>query len=67
MGQRSDCPQVLTMIAFTITSDHGRIGPLWWFNSNRIPGPLSDDSSLIARRWGTFGFGRSVCFMLEVD
>jgi hypothetical protein len=55
------------MIAFTITSDHGRIGPLWWFNSNRIPRPLSDDPLFIARRWGTFGFGRSVRFMLEVD
>jgi hypothetical protein len=55
------------MIDFTITSDHGRIGPLWWFNSDRIPGPLSDNSSLIARRWGTFGFGPSIRFAWEVD
>jgi len=55
------------MIAFIINSDHGRIGPLWWFKSNRIPRPLSDDPLFIARRWGTFGFGRSVRFMLEVD
>jgi hypothetical protein len=50
-----------------ITSDYGRIGPLWWFNSDRIPGPLSDNSSLIARRWGTFGFGPSIRFAWEVD
>ncbi len=55
------------MIAFIINSDHGRIGPLWWFNSNRIPRPVFDDTTITARRWGTFGFGRSVHFMLEVD
>jgi hypothetical protein len=48
------------MIAFTITSDHGRIGPLWWVNSVRNCGGQT-------RLWGTFGFGRSVRFMLEVD
>jgi hypothetical protein len=55
------------MIAFTIHSDYGRIGPLWWFNSNRIPRQWSDNSPFLARRWGTFGFGRNVRFMVEVD
>ena len=55
------------MIAFIIHSDHGRIGPLWWFNSNRISRPWPGAANFYARRWGTFGFGRSVRFMLEVD
>jgi len=55
------------MIAFTITSDHGRIGPLWWFNSNRIPRQAAEGCPIVTRRWGTFGFGRHVRFMLEVD
>jgi hypothetical protein len=55
------------MIAFTITSDCGRIGPLWWFNSNRIPRPLSNNSPILIRSWGAFGFGRNVRFMVEVE
>jgi hypothetical protein len=56
------------MITFTITSDYGRIGPLWWFNSNRIPHQAAAGCLVgTYRRWGTFGFGRSVRFMLEVD
>jgi hypothetical protein len=51
----------------TITSDHGRIGPLWWFNSNRIPRQAAEGCPIVTRRWGTFGFGRHVRFMLEVD
>ncbi len=54
-------------LTFIITSDHGRIGPLWWFNSNRIPRPFSGVTNITVRRWGTFGFGRAVRFMLEID
>ena len=55
------------MTTFTITSDHGRIGLLWWVNSNRIPLPTLDYFPVTVRRWGSFGFGRSVQFTLEVD
>ena len=53
------------MIDFNITSDGGRIGPLWWINSDRIQRRRYSFGH--TRRWGTFGFGRSVRFMLEVD
>lgn len=51
-----------------ITSNGGRIGELWWFNSRTTPkrftltpGPWA----LWAIRWGTFGVGRDVRISLE--
>jgi hypothetical protein len=52
----------------TITSDGGRIGELWWFNSRTTPTRFTlapDLEALWAIRWGTFGVGRDVTISLE--
>ena len=45
-----------------INSDGGRIGQLWWINSNTQPRRPSILSPLriIAVSWGTCGFGRDL-------
>ncbi len=47
---------------FAITSDYGRIGPFWWFNSDtwrvyRRGGLLYSYECV---EWGRFGIGRNV-------
>jgi hypothetical protein len=45
---------------FTITSDHGRIGPFWWFNSDtslRTYTMALFQVGLLYTRWGTCGIG----------
>jgi hypothetical protein len=59
-----------------INSDHGRIGELWWVNSDQLPvakmipavaGWLDLGMMVRARliRWGTFGFGRHIKIEME--
>jgi hypothetical protein len=41
---------------FVITSDYGRIGPLWWFNSNTQIHPIRVGfRTLLVVEWGTCG------------
>lgn len=60
----------------TINSDHGRIGELWWVNSDPRPIekflPLSIDildTGMVLKyqliRWGTCGIGRHVRIEME--
>ena len=55
-----------------IDSEQGRIGELWWFNSDTkprrfntgtAPHPALEGVPLI--QWGTFGFGRNVSILLK--
>jgi hypothetical protein len=59
-----------------IDSDQGRIGELWWFNTD--PQPVGKfvplvigivDTGMVVKRrlirWGTFGFGRYVRIAME--
>ena len=60
-----------------LDSDQGRIGPLWWVNSDPQPrtalltlaGGRSDLRSMVKRktiRWGTFGIGWKARINMEV-
>ena len=60
----------------SIDSDQGRIGELWWVNSDQRPvsrmipaviGILDLGMLVRARliRWGTFGFGRHITIDME--
>ena len=58
------------MIDFVITSDAGRIGEMWWFNSDqRVFTPTWGGDHIfpgvLCRQWGTFGFGRRVKIHLQ--
>jgi hypothetical protein len=59
-----------------IDSEQGRIGELWWINSD--PQPVSKlvplvigmiDFGIVVKqkliRWGTFGFGRNISITME--
>jgi hypothetical protein len=48
-----------------IDSDQGRIGELWWINSN--PSTMIEVEPFHARfvRWGTAGLGRNIRIALE--
>ena len=48
-----------------ITSEGGRIGELWWFNSDTTARRWTT-SDLHFYRWGTFGIGRNVRMVLEM-
>lgn len=50
---------------FIITTEHGRIGPFWWVNSDLIS--RQRHSTFLTRRWGTFGFGRTIRLKYEAD
>ena len=48
-----------------INSDGGRIGRIWWFNSNPIPHRFTFPHAgfmvtMELQQWGTFGFGGQV-------
>ena len=48
-----------------IDSTSGRIGQLWWINSDPTPTPLETvwsgwHLSALGIRWGTCGFGRDI-------
>ena len=60
----------------SIDSEQGRIGELWWINSD--PQPVSkfvplvigmvDFGAVVKQRlirWGTFGFGRNISIAME--
>jgi len=60
----------------SIDSEQGRIGELWWINSD--PQPVSkfvpvviglvDFGAVVKQklvRWGTFGIGRNICIAME--
>ena len=60
-----------------LDSDQGRIGPLWWVNSDQQPGmtipTVTRDRrglrSIVTRkavRWGTFGIGRNIRIAMDV-
>ena len=66
IGQCLCCTHPIThphraMRYFVITSDYGRIGPFWWFNSDtrifRMGGLLYSYECV---EWGRFGIGRNV-------
>jgi hypothetical protein len=55
-----------------ISSDHGRIGELWWINADTSvrttqgdPLGLGIQREFHAIRWGTFGFGREIRIHLQ--
>lgn len=53
-----------------VDSDCGRIGELWWVNSNTTPVPLEQAWSGFhlfgfGVRWGTFGLGRDITIHYE--
>lgn len=53
-----------------INSAAGRIGPLWWFNTDPRPVPSERlfDGAIQGRRfirWGTCGWGRDVRMAIE--
>ena len=61
----------------SIDSNGGRIGPLWWVNSDQQPGmtiptvtrDIRGLRSIVTRkavRWGTFGIGRNIRIVMEV-
>lgn len=56
----------------SISSEAGRIGELWWFNSNTKPRRFDPDyaphialEGIRLIQWGTFGFGRHVSIFLQ--
>jgi len=59
-----------------VTSDHGRIGPIWWVNADQQPrsefvpvmlGPIETDLVVKSNvvRWGTCGYGQKIKVALE--
>lgn len=49
-----------------VSSNGGRIGPLWWFNSVTTPyETVFLEIPMRVVRWGTFGFGPDVKFSLD--
>ena len=48
-----------------IKSDLGRIGEIWWFNSDPATPIWVPLVRLRCVRWGTFGFGRNVRMFFE--
>ena len=49
-----------------VSSNGGRIGPLWWFNSITTPYETNVFGiPMWVVRWGTFGFGPDVKFFLN--
>lgn len=53
-----------------IDSDQGRIGELWWINSDtssihRFDIPIAADVQLALVRWGTCGIGRDIRIAME--
>jgi hypothetical protein len=56
----------------SISSEGGRIGEMWWFNSNTKPrrfdpghAPHIALEGIRLIQWGTFGLGRHVSILLE--
>jgi hypothetical protein len=53
---------------FAITSDHGRIGPLWWYNSDtRIREMRGPSYYTTFSRWGSFTLAGGTVVHSHVD
>lgn len=53
---------------FIVTSEGGRIGEVWWYNSVTMPRLIDADVFGVPLRavlWGTFGIGRDVTMHFE--